>query len=170
METIFRRAVPDDAPAMARLITLAWQKAYRGIFSDALLDGIQAQERGEWIRTVIQTQPDFQYSVLELEGEIAGVSGVSPCRDADLPEAMEIVVFYIRPDLQGRGLGADMMRRTLAELPLPGGPPAALWVLRDNAAARSFYEKMGFQADGAEKALPNLEDAVTVRYRYAKGA
>ncbi len=167
MEFAFRKAEPDDAPAMARLITLAWQNAYRGILSDALLDGIDAEERSGRIRSAIGSGREFQYYVLEASGEIAGAAAVCACRDEDLPGAAEIAVFYIRPDLQGRGYGQEMMRRTLKEIQPPGGPPAALWVLRDNAAARAFYEKAGFQADGAEKALPGLEDAVTVRYRYA---
>jgi putative intracellular protease/amidase/GNAT superfamily N-acetyltransferase len=164
MENIFRKAIPADAPAMAALLTCAWQKAYRGILSDALLDGINAEERSGWIRSAIETKPEFKYFVLETNGDVAGVAGVCSCQDEDLPEASEIVVFYIRPDLQGHGLGREMMRRTLEEISPSENRPVALWVLRDNHSARAFYERVGFQADGAVKTLPNLEDAATVRY------
>ena len=168
MQTILRKATPEDAPAMARLLVLAWQKAYRGILSDALLAGRDADAGGERIRAGIETRPEFWYFVLEADGNIAGVSVVVPCRDADLPEAREIQVFYIHPDVQGQGLGRIMMKHTLAAIPASGGPRAVLWVLRDNHGARAFYERVGFQADGAAKTLENLENAATVRYRYTE--
>jgi ribosomal protein S18 acetylase RimI-like enzyme len=43
-------------------------------------------------------------------------------------------------------------------------------VLRNNRAARGFYEKMGFVPDGAEKTMPHLENAAAVRYRYGANA
>ena len=164
MKNVFRKAVPEDAYAMAALLTHAWQKAYRGILSDTLLDGINAEERSGLIRSAIETKPEFTYFVLEANGDVAGVAGICACRDEDLPGASEIVVFYIRPDMQGLGLGREMMRRTLEELLPSDNRPVALWVLRDNHSARAFYEKVGFQADGATKTLPSLEDAATVRY------
>ncbi|MFH1880891.1 MAG: GNAT family N-acetyltransferase [Bacillota bacterium] len=168
MELTFRKAVPDDAPAMAHLLTVAWQKAYRGILSDALLDGIDEDERCGRIRSIIGQNPAFQYYILETDGEMTGVSGVGACRDEDLPNAAEIVVFYIHPDDQGQGLGKNLMRDTLAAIRESGSAHVALWVLRDNHNALAFYEKAGFAADGAEKTLPELENAVAVRYRYAE--
>ncbi len=166
MEFTFRKAVPDDAPDISRLLVLAWQKAYRGIFSDALLDNRNAEEGSERIRNGIETKPEFHYHILEANGKIVGVSVFCPCLDTDLADTTEIMVFYIHPDDQGRGLGKMLMRHTLAAIKESGGAHVALWVLRDNHSARAFYGKMGFQPDGAQKSLPELENAVTVRYRY----
>lgn len=168
MTVSFRKAVPADAPAIARLLTDSWRQAYRGILSDGYLSAIDADKRCERILATMETCPEFRYSVLEADGELAGVSGTGASRDEDLPDAAEIVVFYIRPDLQGRGLGKLLMRETLAFLYEVPPPCVALWVLKDNHAARAFYEAMGFVPDGAEKILPNLENAATVRYRYTK--
>lgn len=167
MQPAFRKAVPDDALAIASLLTLAWQKAYRGILSDSLLDGINADKRSEGVRSIIEENPNFKYYVLETDGVIAGVSGLCASRDDDLPDTGEIVVFYIRPDLQKRGLGRAMMKEALAILKADGYARIALWTLRDNHPARAFYEKMGFRLDGAEKTMPNLENAATVRYQYS---
>lgn len=166
METLFRKAVTDDASAMARLLTDAWQTAYRGILSDALLDGIDAEKRSELIRSTIAEHPGFQYRVLETDGEILGVSGFCAGRDDDLADTGEIVVFYIRPDAQGRGLGRAMMQNALEALRAEGFSRIVLWVLKDNRNARAFYEAMGFRTDGAEKTLPELENAATVRYQH----
>jgi len=166
METVFRDAAPADAPAIARLITAAWKKAYRGILPDAILDKIDEQKRAERVSEGIRTKPEQRYAVLEADGEIAGVSVVCPCRDDDLPGAAEIRVFYIHPDRQRHGLGRTLMAHTLAAIRTDGSPQVTLWVLRDNLAARAFYEAMGFQFDGSEKAVPELESAAVVRYRY----
>lgn len=165
MKPIFRSAVPADVPAMANVLTLAWQNAYRGILSDARLDGIRAEERAERLRVGIETHLESHYYVLEADGEIAGVSVVRPCRDSDLSGAAEIQVFYIHPARQRQGLGRRLMAHTLAEI----GPCGciALWVLRDNHSARAFFERMGFRPDGLSKSLESLENAVAVRYRYA---
>lgn len=166
METVFRKAVPGDAPQMAALITLAWQKAYRGILSDALLDGRSAAEGAQRIREGMETRPEFDYYVLTLEQRVTGVSVVCPSNDADLPQAAAIQVFYIHPDFQRQGLGRSLMRHTLAAIRQGGAHQILLWVLTENHSARAFYEAAGFTADGAEKTLPSLENAHTVRYQY----
>ena len=166
METVFRNAVPGDAPLMARLVAEAWQKAYRGILSDAYLDGIDVAMRSQRTRKTIETDPDFWYYVLETDGELVGVSGLCKLADESLPDVGEIMIFYIRPDRQGQGLGKVMMRHALDALKTKGFSRAALWVLTENHSARAFYESAGFRLDGAEKTLPFLENAHTVRYLY----
>lgn len=165
MKPIFRKATPDDAPAMAHLIVLAWQKAYRGILSDALLDARDADAGAQRIREGIETKPEFHYYVLEQDRRIAGVSVVCPSSDDDMPGAADIQVFYIHPDDQRQGFGRILMRHTLQTIQAEGDRRILLWVLTENHAARAFYEAMGFAHDGAEKTLPSLENAHTVRYR-----
>ena len=168
MPPVFRKAAPADAPLMARLVTDAWRKAYRGILSDALLDGIDTHKRGERVRNTIETNPNFWYYVLEQDGEIAGVSGLCKMDGRDLPDTGEIMIFYIRPDLHGQGLGKRMILCALAALREHGFSRFALWVLAQNHAARGFYEAMGFLPDGAEKKLSSLENARAVRYQYGE--
>ncbi len=43
----------------------------------------------------------------------------------------------------------------------------SLWVLRDNLPARGFYERHGFETDGASKAI-TLGGAQLVEVRYLK--
>jgi len=166
MDTVFRKAVPADAPAMASLVTLAWRKAYRGILSDELLDNRSAKEGAQRIRARIENQPEQHYNVLVADGEIVGVTAYCPCSGDDLPDAGEIRVFYIHPDRQGQGLGRRMMQNVLTALRADGCKDIVLWVFKDNRNARAFYEKMGFTADGAEQSTQHLENAVSVRYRY----
>ena len=50
--------------------------------------------------------------------------------------------------------GARLMEAALDEL--GAYPRVCLWTLKENARAIRFYEKHGFQADGAEKRLDAL--------------
>ena len=166
MSTVFRRAVPDDAPDMARLVASAWKKAYRSILSDAILDGINAEMRGQRMRKRIETDPDFWFYVLEAENEIVGVAGLCAASDDGLPGVGEIMIFYIHPDKQGQGYGKLMMNHALDSLHAEGFTHIVLWVLKENHSARTFYEAMGFTPDGAEKTVEHLENAPEVRYQY----
>ncbi|HPJ02219.1 MAG TPA: GNAT family N-acetyltransferase [Candidatus Limiplasma sp.] len=165
MSTVFRRAVPDDAPDMARLVASAWKKAYRGILSDEILDGINVEMRGQRMRNRIEADPDFWFYVLEAENEIVGVAGLCSASDDGLPDVGEIMIFYIRPDKQGQGFGKLMMTRALDTLHAMGYTHNVLWVLKENHSARTFYEAMGFTLDGAEKIVEHLGDAPEVRYQ-----
>ena len=165
MDAVFRKAVLADAPAMARLLILAWQKAYRGILSDALLDNRDPDEGAKRIREGIQTRPEFHYYVLETNAKIVGVSVVCPSSDEDLPGASAIQVFYIHPDDQRKGYGRVLMQHTLRAIQTGGAKQIILWVLKENHPARAFYQAMGFVPDGASKTLKHLENAAEVRYR-----
>ncbi|MGH7568285.1 MAG: hypothetical protein ACREL9_04815 [Gemmatimonadales bacterium] len=45
-----------------------------------------------------------------------------------------------------------------------GRREVTLWLLEENAAARGFYERLGFHADGGRKHYPGTE-VPEVRYR-----
>lgn len=50
----------------------------------------------------------------------------------------------VHPDLRGRGLGTELMRRVRERLPALGVRTILLEVLHDNAPARACYERAGF--------------------------
>ena len=50
---------------------------------------------------------------------------------------------YVLPAYWGQGLGSRLLAAA--------GPVRELWVLRDNARARRFYERHGWRADGTER-------------------
>ena len=82
----------------------------------------------------------------------------------------EIYSIYVRPDLYRRGIGGKLLRHAIRDLAGRGYAEAVLWTLETNAGARRFYERVGWQADGAAK-LDHLDgfDLHEVRYRRALG-
>ena len=68
-------------------------------------------------------------------------------RDPHHVEA-HILSLAVHPDWQGRGLGRELLQRSLESLERRGARRVRLEVRPDNAAATRLYEKLGFVAVG----------------------
>ncbi|GAA0415130.1 GNAT family N-acetyltransferase [Streptomyces luteireticuli] len=162
-----RRMTEADADAVAAVRVAGWRTAYRGLMPQAYLDAMDPAVGAARHRTVLMSGTD---PVVDLVAEAAdGVVGWAcsgPCRDADLPAATdELYALYVRPDLIGTGVGRALYAAALQGARERGAVRQALWVLRDNARARRFYERAGLAADGAERVEPVGGAPVTeVRY------
>jgi GNAT superfamily N-acetyltransferase len=164
---------PQDIVSIAEIRIRSWQAAYRGIVPQEFLDALRlADEVARRLRS--PGPPTSQRNYLaERDGSPVGWAAIGPYRDGDDvpspgPRAGEVYAMYVHPDAWGEGVGRALMERMLAELADGGHDPLMLWVLTDNARARGFYARMGFEPDGAEHwfdvrgvRLPE------VRYRYA---
>jgi GNAT superfamily N-acetyltransferase len=92
----------------------------------------------------------------ESEGRLAGVMGIQPVRDVDL-----IRHAYVRPDFQGRGVGAALithLRVSSARRMLVGTWSAASWAIR-------FYQHHNFQLLSAERTRALLTSYWTITAR-----
>lgn len=72
-------------------------------------------------------------------------------RDEDLPRFAEIVSIYTIEQYWGGGLGCAIMKTALNKIMEFNFSDVFLWVFKENARARRFYEKFGFALDGTEK-------------------
>jgi ribosomal protein S18 acetylase RimI-like enzyme len=174
-EVTVRPAVEDDAAAIAAVHVRSWQSAYRGHLPDGYLDALPAQlERREamWREVIRGHAAGHRVWVADQGGRIVGFSGTGPSRDDDAPAgAIELGTIYLEPDAIGRGVGAALMRRALADLSERGCRLATLWVLEGNERACRFYEKGGWRADGTVKEAELWGATVReVRYRIAVDA
>jgi GNAT superfamily N-acetyltransferase len=81
----------------------------------------------------------------------------------------ELYGIYLQREVAGTGTGRRLHDAGVGWLAENGWTRALLWVLRDNARARRFYELCGWRADGVEKTLarPDLVDLDEVRYERA---
>jgi GNAT superfamily N-acetyltransferase len=81
-------------------------------------------------------------------------------------ELAGLSVAYLDRQVAGTGLGRRLHEAGVGWLAEQGWTRALLWVLRDNARARRFYELCGWRADGVTKTVPrpDLVDLDEVRY------
>ncbi len=163
-----------DAAAIADLHVRSWQAAYRGIVPDAILDGMSVGARREfWTRTIGRASSDpsndARIWVVEEAGVVRGFAATRPSGDDDAaPGTGEVNSIYLAPEAWGRGLGQALLDHATADLRARGFAPLVLWVIEANTRGREFYQRVGWQPDGARQ--PIDFDGVRVdEIRYWRG-
>lgn len=145
-----RRAVPDDAHAIATLHTASWKTHYRGILPDPVLDALTVEESEARHTRNLEApgSPEIRAWVLEQEGDVIGWAATGPPRDDDLDaESHELYAIYLRPSCVGRGHGRALIQHCLADVASRGCGEMVMWVLRGNERAQRFYAAAGFAPD-----------------------
>ncbi len=136
---LLRPAIPDDAPAVARVHVRSWQAAYRTLLPDEYLDQLRPEDRAHNydFRHTDPLQP--QTIVAANEGSIYGFVTTMPSRDKDLADHGELCALYVDPEKWGQGIGAALVAAARSRLVELGFHKAFLWVLAGNLRAERFY-------------------------------
>jgi GNAT superfamily N-acetyltransferase len=161
-----RPATLDDAPSIARLHAESWQTAYRGMLSDAYLDGEALAERSAlWHKLMHSPLPDQYVVVAELDEQIVGFACAFGKSDERWGTHLDNL--HVAYQHKGRGIGTLLMAHVAAwaDAAYPG-QGLFLWVLEQNIPARRFYERLGAIDAGAGSWDPPGGGSVTV-LRYA---
>jgi ribosomal protein S18 acetylase RimI-like enzyme len=168
---VVREAVASDAEALGAVHVRAWQQGYRGgLMPDEFLEALSAEERAGLWRRALESglRPRHRrFVAAEASGSAIGFIVVGPA-DGD-PEAVvgEVFSLNVDPDHWGRGAGALLLEAGTAALAEVGFGSAVLWVHRDNARARRFYEARGWATDGAARDAEVI-DVTVPEVRYAR--
>jgi GNAT superfamily N-acetyltransferase len=143
-----RPAAAGDVHAIAALQVRAWRANYAHFVDEAHMPTIDDRV-GLWSAA----RPGEAWVAVD-DGEVVGVIGLADG---------EVKVLYVDPAHQGRGLGHQLLECAEGALREGGHTLAMLWTFRDNDGGRGFYERPGWEADGAEQELwPGVTE---VRYR-----
>ncbi len=163
MEALVRRAVPEDAEAIAALHIRSWQFAYRGQLPDQYLDklGEQRGQRSEFWRAHISTPPTSKNEVwvVGTDRQVDAFAAIGPAREANPNVTGELYAIYVDPDRWGQGIGRTLCTHATGRLKSLEYSTAILWVLASNARARRFYEIAGWSLDSGTKldSMPGVE-------------
>ncbi|WP_129711003.1 GNAT family N-acetyltransferase [Haloactinopolyspora alba] len=84
---------------------------------------------------------DSWYGVRDTAGALVACAAESE-RSSEVPNLRAIAV---RPDLRGRGVGADVTARVMRVGFDAGAPAVTLGMYSDNDTARGMYERLGFR-------------------------
>jgi ribosomal protein S18 acetylase RimI-like enzyme len=136
-------AGPADAEALARVHVAAWRETYRGILPDAFLARMSEPGHARRFRRTL-TDPgpnDVVLLAMNPYGAI-GYAWGGPSRSGIEGEA-EIATLYVLRAAQRRGVGRRLLTDTVRALAAEGATSLMISVLRDNAPARAFYERLG---------------------------
>ena len=154
-----RDAVVADVDDLARIQLTTWRTAYAGLIPDDVLAGLsEAEHRERWASRLPVASRAFCL--------VAGSPVVGFVSGGHLGDGPEIYALYVAPAAWRRGAGRSLLAAGVARLRDAGATTAGLWVLRDNARARSFYEAQGWAPTG-ESRLEEMHGVALPVVRYA---
>ena len=138
-----RLATLDDAADIARVHVASWRTTYRGMLPDDFLASLSEEHYTErWKRLIAEGSSRVQV-VDEPKGGIVGFASGGRERAGESTFAGELYAIYVLDSAQRLGHGRELVRAIAGALREMGLPDMIVWVLRDNAAARRFYERLG---------------------------
>lgn len=131
---------PGDAPGLAAVHIETWQHAYREIFPEEFLSGLDRDSRERWFESRIQRAAG------DLLVADAGNGPLGFCFYGDAPDPGwgEVYAIYVHPTHWGEGHGSALLSAAEDALSRLGFERSLLWVLEQNQGARAFYEKRGW--------------------------
>lgn len=142
-----RRATPADAEAIARLNVAAWREAYVWLMPREALDRLDVVEQAARWRDVFRADDSGAvFLATQPDGRPCGYASCCRQRGPSLAAAGfsgEFAALYVLQRAQRQGLGRALAGAMAAHLISTGHSRASVWVFRDNAGARSFYEALG---------------------------
>jgi len=139
-----RPALAADAAAIASVHVDSWRETYPGMLPDRYLGAMDVSDyEDRWLRTIQDPYHRSAVFVVEELGRVVGFASCGRERDGDARYAGELYAIYLLAAAQGRGLGRALVEAVVGALAIRGMTSMVVWVLRDNTAARGFYERMG---------------------------
>lgn len=138
-----RRATLEDAAEIARVHVASWRTTYRGMLPNDFLASLSEEHYTDRWKRVITEGSNRVYVVDEPEGGIVGFASGGRERAGEGTFAGELYAIYVLDSAQRRGNGRELVRAVAGALREMALPDMIVWVLRDNAAARRFYERLG---------------------------
>lgn len=169
MAVELRPARRGDELRVAELHVRSWQEAYRGLMPAEFLAALDPRDRAG--RYAFESEEEGPTTVLAVIAEapdeaLLGFVTFGESRDEDTRGRGEVYALYVDPDNHRGGVGRMLMAEARRQLAERGFSEAILWVLQGNDRARSFYEREGWEADGASRVEQPYEIVSTVhRFR-----
>jgi len=134
---LVRAARRKDIPALVAMI--AALAAHHG---DASTIDETRLERDAFCAT-----PWIQFLVAECASEVVGFAALRPFYSAPQGQrAMELHNLYVAPSWRGRAVGRGLVNAALQHARSRGCRSFSVGTATDNAAARAFYQHLGFEA------------------------
>jgi len=167
-----RIAKAADAAAIAIIHVESWRETYTGIVPDHVLAGLSEDQRTvRWHR--ILCDPTTFYSSVVLVAERKGAIFGFSCCGMQRTETLraqgydgEVSSIYILRSSQRQGFGSALMGAMARELRRRQLHAASLWVLRENASARGFYERIGGEIVGEKEDIGRRGVFIEVAYEW----
>jgi len=150
---------------MARVHVDTWRTTYPGIIAASHLANL-SYDRSErlWVEHLTNPGAEQAFVAVTPAGEVVGLASGGPLREPLEQYDAELVVIYIRQAYQGGGLGRRLVTAVAQDLASRGFQSLVIWVMKDNQAARGFYEKLSGRLAAEKPIHIGGEDLLEVAY------
>lgn len=143
-----RLAVASDAAGIAQLHAESWRKAYRGMLSDAYLDGdIIEEKHALWHTRLTSPATNQHVAVVDDGDDIIGLACAFGAHDPTWGTLLENL--HVAPTHKRKGLGRALVNHvrnwSAQSHPAMG---LHLWVLGPNTSAQNFYRQLNARPVG----------------------
>lgn len=158
-----RKAVLDDARAIAKINVDTWRSAYQGLIPDEILDKMSYDDREELVKQFLEADEKkiFTYVAEDISGLIAGYVMGGPERFNNPSYDGEIYAVYIQNEYQRRGIGRLLIREVAKSLQTENISSVIVWVL-SNSPFKSFYKSIaGQELETKVKDLGGFQGEIT---------
>jgi ribosomal protein S18 acetylase RimI-like enzyme len=137
-----RPAGQEDAGAIAHVHVETWRSAFRGLLPDEFLASLsETHYTDRWRRGI--SDATTRVYVAEDESGVVGFASGGRERAGEDGFSGELYAIYVLDRAQRRGHGRELVRAVVGGLREMRLDDMIVWVLRDNTAARRFYERLG---------------------------
>jgi ribosomal protein S18 acetylase RimI-like enzyme len=137
-----RPATLEDAAGIARVHVSSWRTTYRGLLPGDFLASLSDEHYADRWRRVIG-EGSSRVFVVDAADEIVGFASGGRERAGESGFVGELYAIYVVDSAQRQGHGRELVRAVAGALKEMKLPDMIVWVLRDNAAGRLFYERLG---------------------------
>jgi GNAT superfamily N-acetyltransferase len=142
MISLVREAETGDAAAIANVHVASWRTTYRGLLPDEFLESLSQEHYTErWRRTL--GDPASRVYVAEKAEGVIGFAFGGRERAGETGYRGELYAIYVLQEAQRHGHGRRLVEAVVGGLRELELPDMIVWVLRENAPARRFYERLG---------------------------
>ena len=149
-----RDVTREDAAGLAEVHVAAWMAVYRGLISDAFLDGMSVEEwQARWSQRLGEDELPPVRVAVRGNAIVGFIRLAIPSRDQDAGEGVaEVAAINVSPDAWRSGIGTALMQDVLERFRRESWRAATLWVVDGNQRAVALYKRLGFTFDGATQA------------------
>ncbi|MBQ7077843.1 MAG: GNAT family N-acetyltransferase [Lachnospiraceae bacterium] len=151
MSVMIRKVMQGDEERLAHIQTESWKAAFSDILDEETLAKCADIEKTTSMYKWLLDEHIANGYILFVDDKPHCISYWDEARDEEFKGKAEIVCIHSLPDNWHKGYGSKMMDEVLKDIKAAGYKEAYLWVFKDNARAKSFYEAKGFKLSNHER-------------------
>ena len=139
----YRRALIDDAEAVARVHCESWRTTYPGLIPDHIIEvWSDLEKRTQGWREIIATRAETLW-LADQDDDVVGFADGGVAREPNDGFSGQLFGIYLLKSAQRRGVGRALVGHVFDDLRAKGYSSARVEVLATNSPAIRFYQGLG---------------------------